>query len=355
MKALRSSTIKMLCTQTSNVLYDKISIGEDQAQLSSVYFERALSQSGLIPKAKQTKWCGDIESSLYDFNETNVPKAMANSRKNIVQFLNSCYEITDKLMDDDTKAMFLLSNRATYPFVTLSGLLHTYLFQLGEISATSTIKERVAKITPYIETLCDGLIHISDEKANNLKGIQGQGAEKKWLLAYQEIINKTYPDYNPKELQDWKEMCDQSIQKQGEKCKEEIRRCLKKLVFVKLEEVYGKDYSKHTAKLKHECEGKILKTYGENADFSLDEYDWTDWIEVSEYKELIDKNYSYATFAETFGIPLPNKGTSKKDKLSWMALVEPQKGKKKTGMTQSDVSRLWLIQNHLAQYLPIEE
>lgn len=355
MKALRSSTIKMLCTQTSNVLYDKISIGEDQAQLSSVYFERALSQSGLIPKAKQTKWCGDIESSLYDFNETNVPKAMANSRKNIVQFLNSCYEIADKLMDDDTKAMFLLSNRATYPFVTLSGLLHTYLFQLGEISATSTIKERVAKITPYIETLCDGLIHISDEKANNLKGIQGQGAEKKWLLAYQEIINKTYPDYNPKELQDWKEMCDQSIQKQGEKCKEEIRRCLKKLVFVKLEEVYGKDYSKHTAKLKHECEGKILKTYGENADFSLDEYDWTDWIEVSEYKELIDKNYSYATFAETFGIPLPNKGTSKKDKLSWMALVEPQKGKKKTGMTQSDVSRLWLIQNHLAQYLPIEE
>lgn len=355
MKALRSSTIKMLCSQTSNVLFGKISIGEDQAQLSSVHFERALSHSGLIPKAKQSKWCGDVESSLYDFNETDVPKAMTHSRKNIVQFLNSCYEIADKLMDDKTQQVFLFSNRATYPFITLSGLLHTYLYQLGEISSFSSIKERVAKITPYIETLCDGLNHISDDKANSLKGIQGQGAEKKWLLAYQEIINKTYPEYNPKELQDWKEMCDQSLQDQGETCKEDILRSLRRLVFVKLEEVYGKDYEKHLAKLKHECEGKIIKAYEDNDDFSLSQYDWKAWIEVSEYKDLIDKNYSHAAFAETFGIPLPNKGTSKKDKLSWMTLVEPQKGKKKTGMTQSDVSRLWLIQDHLAQFLPIEE
>ncbi len=39
MKALRSATIKTLSAQTSNVLFNKISIGEDQAQLSSVYFD----------------------------------------------------------------------------------------------------------------------------------------------------------------------------------------------------------------------------------------------------------------------------------------------------------------------------
>lgn len=39
MKALRSSTIKMLSGQSNNILYNKISIGEDQAELSSVFFD----------------------------------------------------------------------------------------------------------------------------------------------------------------------------------------------------------------------------------------------------------------------------------------------------------------------------
>lgn len=355
MKALRSSTIKMLSSQTSNVLYNKISIGEDQAELSSVYFERALSQSGLIPKAKQTKWCGDTDSSLYDISETNVVKAMEKSRKNIVQFLNSCYEIADSHMDDDTKSFFLFSNRATYPFITLSGLLHAHLYHLGEITTSSSIKERVAKITPYIETLCDGLNHISDEEAKDLKGIQGQGAEKKWLLAYQNIINKTYPDYCPQELKDWKEMRDQSVQNEGEECKKDISNCLSKLVFIKLEEVYGIDYAKQLAKLKHDCEGKIIEAYGENDGFSLEEYDWKDWIEVSDYKSIIEKNYSHAVFADTFGIALSDKDTSKKDKLKWITLIEPTKGKTKSGMTRSDVNRLWIIQDHLSKYIPEQE
>ncbi len=355
MKALRSATIKTLSAQTSNVLFNKISIGEDQAQLSSVYFERALSQSGLIPKAKQSKWCGDTESSLYDIHETDKSKAMEQAKKNIVQFLNSCYEIADKQMDDDTKEIFLFSNRATYPFVTLSGYLHAHLYHLGEITSSTTIKERVEKITPYIETLCDGLNHIAEEDALKLKGIQGQGAEKKWLLSYQNIINKTYPDYCPQELQEWKEMCDKSIQEKGEQYKKDICRSLSQLVFVKLEEVYGSGYEKHIAKLKHACEGKILETYGENPDFSLDDYDWKEWIEVVDYKAIIEKNYSNAAFAETFGIAFSDKVTSKKDKLSWIAQIEPKNGKKKTGMTQSDVNRLWLILDHLAQYLPNEE
>lgn len=121
MKALRSSTIKMLCSNSSSILYNKISIGEDQAELSSVFFDKGLSQSGLIPKAKQTKWVGDTDSCLYDINETNIDKAMRDSRKRIVKFLNGCYEIADACMDEETKIYFLFSNRATFPFITLSG------------------------------------------------------------------------------------------------------------------------------------------------------------------------------------------------------------------------------------------
>lgn len=355
MKALRSSTIKMLCAQSSNVLYNKISIGEDQAILSSINFDKALLQSGLIPKAKKTKWLGNTDTGLYDINETDVDKAMKESRQRIVRFINGCYEIADEQMTEETKATFLFSNRATYPFITLSGLLHTYLFNCGKINSSTTIKERVKIITPYIETLCDGLNHISEEEASYLKGVQGQGAEKKWLLSYQNIINKVYPDYFPEELKEWREMRDQDIQSEGNELKENIRKITTKLMFIKLREVYGNDFEKSIQKIKNQCEGKIIATFGDNADFDLDDYDWKAWIEITDIKSIVEANYSYDQFSDTFGIALTDKATSKKEKLSWLSLIEPAKTKKNNAMTKSDVNRLWNIIDHLNQYVPIEE
>ena len=126
-------------------------------------------------------------------------------------------------------------------------------------------------------------------------------------------------------------------------------------MFTKLFEVYGNDFEKNVAKLKHECEGRIIDAYGENDEFDLGEYDWKDWIEIPEYKTIIDKNYSNDTFAEVFGIALTEKATSKKDKLSWITLLEQSKGKKKTALTKSDVNRLWLIHDHLNKFISTEE
>jgi len=355
MKALRSSAIKMLSGQSGNVLFNKISIGEDQADLSSVFFDKGLSQSGLIPKAKQTKWMGDTDACLYDINETDIDKAMMESRKRIVQYLNACYEIAETHMDDATKETFLFSNRATFPFVTISGLLNSYLFTCGEINSSTTIKERINKVTPYIVALCEGLNELPEEEITYLTGAQGQGAEKKWLLSYQNVINKSFPDYFPEELHEWKEMRDQDIQNEGEQLKEDIRSFISTLVFDKLYEVYGNDYEKNVAKLKHGCEGKIFDAYGDNDDFDIDDYNWKDWIEIPEYKAIIEKNYSNDIFSETFGIALTDKATSKKDKLSWISLVEQPKGKKKTALTKSDVNRLWLIRDHLNKFIPNEE
>lgn len=354
MKALRSSIIKALSGESGNILYNKISIGEDQSILSSVFFDKGLLHSGLIPKALQTKWSGNTESCLYDVTETNIDKAMIDSRKRISQYLNSCYEIADGHMQEDTKAVFLFSNRATYPFVTLMGLLHAHLFACGEISASLTIKERVSKITPYIKVLCEGLNNMPEEESQYLRSIQGQGAEKKWLLSYQNIINRTYPEYDPEELKEWKEMRDQSVQEEGEKLKVEIRDFIKILVFLKLQEVYGANYEKNIAKLKHDCISRIYEAHGDDDDFDLDDYNWMDLVEILEYRSIIEKNYSNDIFSSVFGIALTDKATSKKEKLNWISLIEKPIGKKKTAMTQSDVNRLWLIHDHLSKFIPTE-
>lgn len=354
MKALRSSTIKMLCAQSSNILFNKISIGEDQSILSSVHFEKALSQAGFIPKAKQTKWVGDTDTCLYNIHETDIDRAMKESRRKIVSFINSCYEIADYMMDDDTKATFLFSNRATYPFITLAGRLHIYLFNCGELNQSSTIEERIEKIKPYIEVLCKGLNNLPNEEYTYLTGIQGQGAEKKWLLSYQNIINKSYPEYCPEELKEWLEMRDQNLQEEGDNLKTDIKTLMKELVFSCLKNVYGVDFEKNVTKLKHDCEGRIIDAYGDNDSFALEDYDWKEWIEVPEFKSIIERNFSYDEFSNVFGIPLSDKATSKKDKLSWISLIEHQKGKKKSPLTKSDINRLWLIFNHLKNFKPLE-
>lgn len=112
---------------------------------------------------------------------------------------------------------------------------------------------------------------------------------------------------------------------------------------------------KQLAMFKHDCEGKIIKAYKDNPDFNLEDYDWKEWLEITDYKSIIEKNFSNDVFAETFGIPLSDKATSKKEKLSWLSLIEPQKGKKKMPMTKSDVNKLWMILDHLNNFKSTED
>ena len=127
------------------------------------------------------------------------------------------------------------------------------------------------------------------------------------------------------------------------------------MFFIRLHDVFGPGYEKNIGKLKHDCEGKIYDAYGDNDGFNIEEFDWKEWIEITDYKCIIEKNFSYEEFSEVFGIPLSEKATSKKERLSWLSLIEPQKGKKKNALTKSDVNKLWLIHDHLANFLPNEE
>ena len=352
MKALRSSTIKELSSKPGTVLYNKISIGEDSADLSSIPFDTGLSQSGLIPKAKNTKWVDESDAYLYDKNETDINKAMTEARKRIAQFVLGCYETASDKMTSEAKEEFLLSNRATYAFIVLVGSLHAYLVNSGMLSVSSTISRRNEVIAPYIEALANGLNTLPQEESTFLRGIQGQGAEKKWLLSYQNIINRVYPDYFPEDLKEWKEMRDQDLQNEGKKLKEDIRKQLRRLLFERLEQVFkSKWLSGNIAIIKNEVENRIIKSDGDREDFDLMEYDWRDYLEVSDYKDIISKNFSYPEFEEVFSINIGLPFKSKTEKLAWLSLISEGKGKKASALTRSDINRLELINSHLAQFI----
>ena len=110
----------------------------------------------------------------------------------------------------------------------------------------------------------------------------------------------------------------------------------------------------NVAILKNAIEGRIIKEYGDNDDFDLSEYDWRDYLEVSEYREVIDKNFSHQEFEEVFAINIGLAFKSKKDKLNWMTLISEPKGKKSSALTRSDLNRLELINTHLANFIDVE-
>ena len=147
-------------------------------------------------------------------------------------------------------------------------------------------------------------------------------------------------------------MRDQDLQNEGKKLKEDIRKQLRRLLFERLEQVFkSKWLSGNIAIIKNEVENRIIKSDGDREDFDLMEYDWRDYLEVSDYKDIISKNFSYPEFEEVFSINIGLPFKSKTEKLAWLNLIPEGKGKKASALTRSDINRLELINSHLAQFI----
>lgn len=350
MKALRSSIIKELAANSNYVLYNKISVGEDGALLAFKPFDTAFGRSGLIPSATQTKYTGDTDSCIFNTNNTDTDKEMKESRRRIAQFVNGAYSILEDGLQNEKRADYLFSNRATFAIIALVGSLHRHLIKTDVINKFSTIPDRIIAIKPYFESLASSLNSLSDEESASLKGSLGQGADTYWLRFYQNLIYKKFPEYCPEELIQWQETQDESIQMDGQNLKIEIKELLKQVVFHCLEDVYGDRWENSILSVKNDCEGRIIKAIGDNESDSPDNYDWKDWLEISDYRGIIDKNYNNPQFSTTFSIDIGENFKTKKEKLAWLSIVDVPKGKKYDALTRADINKLWLVRDQLAHY-----
>ncbi|MBP5228856.1 MAG: DGQHR domain-containing protein [Bacteroidales bacterium] len=352
MKALRSSIIKELASNSNYVLYNKISVGEDGATLAFKPFDTAFGKSGLIPSATPTKYIGDTDCCIYDTNNTNSDEEMKCARRKIAQFVNGAYSILEEVLEDDKKKDYLFSNRATFAIIALVGSIHRYLIKTDVINKRSSIQERIKAISPYFSALGQALNELSDVESGGLKGRLGQGADTYWLRLFQDLVSKKYQNYLPEELVQWRETQDEDLQKSGQKLKLEIKDLLRNVVFSCLEEVLGERWENSILQIKNDCEARIIKQIGDNDADSLDNYDWKDYLDISDYKSIIEKNFSSPKFSEAFSIQMSIGDTFKtrKEKLSWMTVADSPKGKKQDALTQSDIDKLWVIRDHLAQF-----
>jgi len=359
LKALRSSIIKALTADTGSVLANKISVGEDASTLNIAPFYNGLLQSALLPRASKQSYTKDVEVCMYDTQNLNHEKAMTECRKRVAVYLRECYNYIYSELDEQLFNDFIMCNRGTYAFVALVGTLNKYLVQTNHVAQFAPISERMAVVKPYLDIFIGYLSNLPANDESELRSARGQQAERTWLCRFQNSIHKTVAEYNPDGLESWLISQDTGLQQRAKEFTEKIFGILKNRILEKLQELFGDNWETSVTDIKKECYKRIITLHGDEEDFDFQEVEWTDGIDFSDIKAIIEKNWSqnkegepsFIPFKTEFAIQVNSQFSTKAEKLVWLAdlikyskLLADKKGKK---LTPQQVNELELIYNSL--------
>jgi DNA sulfur modification protein DndB len=331
--ALRSSIIRELSESSFSPLYNKIETGADPALLTVPPFEKAIMESGLLPKAKGNKYIeGTLSNALYDTNNHDHNSEMNNSKKRIVQFIELCYEFAEKNYSDiyNRDKYFILSNRGTYAYITLVGSINKYLCENGVVSIKTSSKERFEKCEKYLTVLMEAIRLLNKEEEDKILRIQGQGAEKDWLYFFQEKINDRLPEFTTKELIEWKERQDVGLQDKGRTYGVAIEKKMKSLILNNLKILFKENWDLEIGSIKRKCsdeaDKEIEKQYKETG--IRPKIDWTEMFMIYDYKKIITDFWTkmpsesvdgFKNFHDLFSIDIGEKFNSTAERTKWIS------------------------------------
>ncbi|GBQ38711.1 DGQHR domain-containing protein [Acetobacter fabarum] len=366
LKALRSSVIRALSGDASGPLYGKISLGEDRSMLQAKPFADALIKCKLLPVAKGNKFIeGTATPSLYDTTNVDHNDEMMKARSRTVSFINASYVMAEESFAQDQEVLgtYILSNRGSFAFISLIGDLHAFEVKQNSISIKSTTEQRIDAIGKYLLVLFNALKSMIPEDAEILSGKLGSGAEVTWLRFFQAYINKNFADYDPPELQDWRERQDKALQTTGRDLGTQIERHMKSFIIKQLKALFGENWDIEIGTIQRECEMRAKEQMEKDYKDGLGrrEIPWTDQFFIKDYKTIIEKYWSKKpegtanalSFEQHFSIDIGHGFNSKADKIKWISFFNTlrnnwaHEGTKEKGLNKSDVELLTKIHDCL--------
>ena len=325
-KALRSSTIKALSMDSGSILANKISVGEDKAELNPSFFADGLIQSSLLPKANKTSYVKDMDVCFYETNRMDHNDAMLDCKKRIVDYVRECYNYMYKELDEKLLKDFILYNRGVFAFIALIGSINKHLVRNNLVTQFALIKDRMEKVTPYLDALVLYLSNLPDKDERELRFIQGQQAQTIWLRRFQNAIHMVIPEYNPEGLDQWLISQDAGFQQKANEYIEQIFSILKTSVLDKLQELYDDNWESYVKDTKKDCYMRMYNLHADEDDFNPQDIDWTDGIDFVDLKNIIEKNWSqlkdddksFIPFKKLYAIKVSEKFNTRTDKLLWL-------------------------------------
>lgn len=363
LKALKSSITKALATDQNGPLFNKITIGEDKALLTFTPFYTALTNCGLIPKAKGSAFIDDgLVNSLFDIDGQDNNEIMLKCKKDVVGFINLCYDyIEENFTTFYSSEKFILSNRGTYAFLMLIGSLNSFLTESNNVNKTTSIDGRFSEIEKYLKTLIDSLIKLSTDDKEKYLSMKGTGADRNWFKLFQTLVNRDFKDYNPSDLIDWRERQDKSLQIKAKHLADDIERTVKTTVIKNLEEIFGEEWALEITEIQIKCHELASKENAERRkNGNPKRAEWTEMLTILNYKKIIEKFWTkkpssseIKTFARLFSIDIGEGFNSKADKTKWLLHLNDfrktiaHSGTKNEGLNQDEVKVLEKIKNLL--------
>lgn len=348
LKALRSSIVKELSNNVASPLYKKIDVGEDRAMLKFNPFVKALSKSGLLPSAKGNKYDEKtINTALYNTANHDHDEEMHKSKKRISDFLILCYEFIEQNHSDiylkNKKENFIISERGTYAFIVLIGSLNIFLIETQILRLQSSAQERFNAVKKYLDSLLLGIRNLSNEKKQEILGWYGRYDD--WAKFFQLIVNEAMPEYNPKDLIDWKERQDKDLQQKGTEYSDFIESYIKKTILETLKILYGNQWDVEIAGVRMKCTDRALKEqeYNYKNNLGSEEVDWTGMFHITDYKSIIEKHWSrrpqqenenFKSFQQIFAYDDGGDFNNKSDEIRWLSKFNKYRNTRTHGATK---------------------
>ena len=196
----------------------------------------------------------------------------------------------------------------------------------------------------------------SEEEKTLLKYF-GTGADIRWSMHFQTLINKKYSDYAPDELLDWLERQDKDLQTEGREYGESIEKHMKRVIIGKLKLLFGDNWDIEIGKIQRECEQRakeeIERLYKEG--LGRQNIQWTEMFFINDYKEIIKKYWiltpepkpdNFKTFQEEFAFDVGLGFNSKEEKIKWISRFSSLRnlwahaGTKEKGLNKEEVDFL---------------
>ncbi len=373
LKALRSAAIRELCSTAGRPLYGKIQIGEDRAPLSSKPFADALSKSLLIPNAKGNQFEeSTVQFGVYDTTNHDHEEEMIRAKKSLVAFLNECFALVqqDYVALYERERFLIMSNRGVFAYISLIASLNRHEVESGRVNTRTAPQERYEAIKPYLNELLSSLQAMDEKAAEPLLAMRGSEVETKWLRSFQDLVQKSFPDYEPPELADWRQRQNVELQERGRSLGIGIERHLKATVLARLKVLYGDNWDLEIGNIKTKCQERadeeIQRVYKQG--LGRIELDWTEMFTIVNYKDIIEKHWTsrpneetneyssdgFPTFENEFSIDMKlGPFHSKSDKLKWMDVFNSYRnlwaheGSKEKTLNQEEVQFLEVVHNQL--------
>ena len=359
MKALRSSVIQQLGGNSESVLHHKISLGEDKALLTAKPFSDALTRCGLLPKASGNSYLSNTtEFSLYDVNKHDHGEEMVKAKGRIFSLVNLCYEHAESVSAISEQYETVIAiNRGSYAFVSLIGSLNTYVSEKNGYKPDKDVFERFEAIKGYLDGFFKELSTITPEDRAYLFGKLGTGAENKWFMFFQNLVNKQFNEFEPEALIDWKQRRDKDLQERGRLIGTEIEKFMKSAIVSNLKLLFRDNWELEIGAIQRKCEARAKEQMEKEYKDGLKkrQIPWTDQFFIMDYKKIIEDYWGrrpeeevagFRTFEEHFALDVGYGNKSKKEKMKWISVLNQYRNKwahegtKEEGLNKVEVYEL---------------